>query len=478
MEEKKQKRRIWWKILLAVVLLALAGVGGWLGYLYHIDHTTLGRKLSIYSIDVSERTADEAMKLVQQAFAVEKVTIREEDGGTLETTIEELGYSLNEESLRAALENIQTERRKTFRPVEKQTEYRIGYKADLDEAKAGTVLVSSGFGEKERKPSTDAVIRYDKKKKQYKVISDTLGTEIDEKALFTYVTGKLDEEIREELLGNREVILDKSIYKKPSKTVTKEMKQKVKKLNKRLKIYRSSPVTYTFGDSTEVIDKAKIESWINIGKEKVSLDQDKIREYVYNLAVNYDTIYGPRSFHTSEGTDITVSGNEYGYQIDQEQEFKQLIKDLTSGKAVTREPVYSIRGFKRNGRDDLAGSYIEVSIDRQHLWLYKDGNLVTQTDIVSGAPTPERQTYRGAWPIPFKASPFDLSSQEYGYKVTVKYWMPFVYGQGLHDASWQKAFGGNRYKTGAGSHGCINLPEDQAALIYNTIDAGYPIIIY
>lgn len=31
---------------------------------------------------------------------------------------------------------------------------------------------------------------------------------------------------------------------------------------------------------------------------------------------------------------------------------------------------------------------------------------------------------------------------------------------------------------GAGSHGCINLPTDQAALIYNTIDGGYPIIIY
>ena len=46
------------------------------------------------------------------------------------------------------------------------------------------------------------------------------------------------------------------------------------------------------------------------------------------------------------------------------------------------------------------------------------------------------------------------------------------------DASWQSAFGGNRYKTGHGSHGCINLPEDQAALIYNTIDGGYPIIIY
>ena len=55
--------------------------------------------------------------------------------------------------------------------------------------------------------------------------------------------------------------------------------------------------------------------------------------------------------------------------------------------------------------------------------------------------------------------------------------MPFVYGQGLHDADWQPEFGGDVYKTN-GSHGCINLPPDQAEVIYNAIDGGYPIILY
>lgn len=66
---------------------------------------------------------------------------------------------------------------------------------------------------------------------------------------------------------------------------------------------------------------------------------------------------------------------------------------------------------------------------------------MTETDIVSGAPKAGRETYRGAWPIAYKASPYNLSSQEYGYNVKVNYWMPFVYGQGLHDASWQSSFG-------------------------------------
>ncbi|MCD8015097.1 MAG: L,D-transpeptidase [Lachnospiraceae bacterium] len=57
------------------------------------------------------------------------------------------------------------------------------------------------------------------------------------------------------------------------------------------------------------------------------------------------------------------------------------------------------------------------------------------------------------------------------------YWMPFANGQGLHDATWRSSFGGTLYQT-YGSHGCINLPLAAAATIYNTITAGYPIIIY
>ena len=255
------------------------------------------------------------------------------------------------------------------------------------------------------------------------------------------------------------------------------MKNKVTDLNSQLKKYRSSTVTYTFGNETAVLDSDTITSWLKAEGETLTLDEEAVKAYISELANKYNTIYVPRTFHTSAGTDVTIEGNEYGYRIDQDGEYAQLLEDLKSGTAVTREPVYSKKGYQRNGTDDLAGSYIEVSLDAQHLWLYKDGSLVAETDIVSGKPVKGRETYRGAWPIAYKASPYNLSSSEYGYNVKVNYWMPFVYGQGLHDASWQSSFGGNRYKTN-GSHGCINLPKDQAALIYNTIDAGYPIIIY
>jgi lipoprotein-anchoring transpeptidase ErfK/SrfK len=49
--------------------------------------------------------------------------------------------------------------------------------------------------------------------------------------------------------------------------------------------------------------------------------------------------------------------------------------------------------------------------------------------------------------------------------------MPFNGGIGLHDASWQPWFGGNRYRTN-GSHGCINMPLAAAKTLYANISIG------
>ena len=232
-----------------------------------------------------------------------------------------------------------------------------------------------------------------------------------------------------------------------------------------------------FGDVSETIDSDTIHSWLIVSEDKIEVDSDKVRAYIGELANKYNTVYVSRSFQTSDGQIVTVNNNEYGFSIDQDAEFGQLCTDLQSGTAIQRTPIYEKEGLTRNGTDDLNGSYIEVSLEQQHLWLYKNGELMTDTDIISGLPTEDRATYTGAYSIAYKASPFTLSSNMYGYEVPVNYWMPFVDGQGLHDADWQSEFGGDVYKT-KGSHGCVNLPSDQAEIIYHTIDSGYPIILY
>lgn len=57
--------------------------------------------------------------------------------------------------------------------------------------------------------------------------------------------------------------------------------------------------------------------------------------------------------------------------------------------------------------------------------------------------------------------------------------MPFKGNSvGLHDASWQSAFGGQRYASGYGSHGCINLPTGAAGDLYGLIEVGDVVVVH
>ena len=479
MDKKSIMSRKTLKIVLGICVVAvIAAVAGLFGYTYMADHNTLGRKISVNGLDVSRLNAQEAEDKIIASFENREVTFQEDDQEVYRTTLKDLGYSLNKEDLLSKLTDLQKQREETRKIFPKEENVDLEYQIEQNEEQEKQALDISNFGDKKRKVSTDAEIRYDQDKKEFILVKQKQGTEIDEDKLQTMVETTLNAAFDTAILGDAITVpVNKHVYISPSVTATDDMEVKVTNLNDQLSKYRSTIVTYTFGSETAVLDSDTISSWLKAEGETLSIDEDAVKTYVSDLANKYNTIYVPRTFHTSAGNDVTIEGNEYGYRIDQDAEVAQLLKDLKSGTAVTRDPIYSSSGYQRNGTDDLAGSYIEVSLDVQHLWLYKDGNLVTETDIVSGKPVKGRETYRGAWPIAYKASPYNLTSAEYGYNVKVNYWMPFVYGQGLHDASWQSSFGGNRYKTN-GSHGCINLPKDQAKLIYETIDAGYPIIIY
>ena len=60
----------------------------------------------------------------------------------------------------------------------------------------------------------------------------------------------------------------------------------------------------------------------------------------------------------------------------------------------------------------------------------------------------------------------------------VNNWAYFSQGCGLHDATWQKSFGLERWQAGYGSHGCINLPLSIANQMRSKTSVGDIIIIH
>ena len=122
----------------------------------------------------------------------------------------------------------------------------------------------------------------------------------------------------------------------------------------------------------------------------------------------------------------------------------------------------------------LTDVYVEVDIDNQRLTVYKNGEVVTSTDIVTGNLN-GFQTITGLYYAYNKET--DQWMQGEDYLVFSKYWIGIEGAYGLHDASWRTHFGKDFYVNG-GSHGCVNIPVDAMPEIFDTVEVGDAIILF
>ena len=126
---------------------------------------------------------------------------------------------------------------------------------------------------------------------------------------------------------------------------------------------------------------------------------------------------------------------------------------------------------------NVSGTFVLISIEKQHMWFYKNDKLLVETDVVTGNADGYHNTPRGYYTIYQHNSPAVLVGP--GYECTVSYWMAFCGGCGIHDSTWRSAseYGGNTYKYN-GSHGCVNTPYNAVRTIYNNTRIGTPVIVY
>jgi L,D-transpeptidase catalytic domain len=123
-----------------------------------------------------------------------------------------------------------------------------------------------------------------------------------------------------------------------------------------------------------------------------------------------------------------------------------------------------------------------VSLDDQQMWACDGPALAGASAITSGAyalPNVHDATPTGTWQISAKVTNTYLTGCDNNgcWDDYVHYWMPFDGGYGFHDAPWQSfPFGSAVYATG-GSHGCVHLPEDEAAWVFNWASVGTTVSI-
>lgn len=301
---------------------------------------------------------------------------------------------------------------------------------------------------------------------QYHIVEAEYGNLIDSDKMYELVLDNIYH------LDDTLDIETNKLYVNPE--ITSEDKELVQ-LKNELNKYLESEITYEFGEVTEMIDRDRIHEWLIVSDDlEVSLDESKIKEFVDHIGKTYNTFGKTRTLKTSYGETIEIKGGDYGWWLNRGQEARDLLELLQQGTKTVRKPVY-YQEAAQYGEDDIGDTYVEINLTAQHLFFYKDGELITESDFVSGNISRNYGTPTGTYPLVYKERNATLVGETY--ETPVDYWMPFNGNVGMHDAKWRNTFGGEIYKKN-GSHGCVNLPFKVAQKIYENITPGTAVYCY
>jgi len=442
---------VFFSIILLYLLLSL----------YFINHFFLGTTINGVNVSLKSRRAAEGMLMdhVQEY----SLTLIERNGKKELITGRQIGLRLNESINIGEIFRLQNQ---LLWPVMlfKRSDYNIRDLILYDEALLRERIDQLDCLNKAVIEPRDVSFVY--KNGVYIMQKEAAGNKLNKERLNELIYKSIQ-------AGNAELDLEKEdCYYKPRFThKDKKAQDSLNTLNK----YVSAWIKYKFENRYELVDGNVISRWLIVDdKLDVSINRKAVRDYIKWLANKYDTVGISRSFKSSTGRTIEVTGGLYGWKIDQEAEIKALIKNIEQADKIIKEPVYEQKAVSR-GEDDIGNSYIEINITRQYLWFYKDGRCIVQGAVVTGNPNRGNATVTGTYFVVYKEKDAVLTGP--GYEAKVSYWMPFFGDMGLHDARWRSAFGGEIYKRN-GTHGCVNAPVGLAKKIFENIKEGIPVIIY
>lgn len=353
---------------------------------------------------------------------------------------------------------------------------KIGIRVSYDEKALEQKIAELSCLKAEQTPAENAKLEFDGQK--YVIKPEVYGNAVNKeqlteqiKAYITRFEPQLDM-LKTECYADPKYVKD-----------SKEVKAACDTMNK----YVNASITYPMKEPV-VVDKTLISQWLQVdGEMKVSLNTEAMKQWFTAFGDKYDTQGTTRTFTTPAGKSATVTGGTYGWSIDEDTELVNLQNSIINGKVVTREPAYYAGGVAAaHSGQDWGNTYAEVDMSAQHMWYVQNGQVVLETDVVTGEPIPSRITPEGVYSLMWKQPNATLVGEikpetgEPEYRTPVKYWMQVTSsGVGFHDATWQAAFGGTLYQIpGIGSHGCINMPLDQAGALFQMIEPGTPVIFH
>lgn len=331
-------------------------------------------------------------------------------------------------------------------------------------------------------PSQDAALVYSTDSGAYEIKQEVYGDQISSEAV--------TKAIAEAIAGMEATVsVTEDMLIKPSVLSTDERlasgRDAANAMIKCDVTLKSSSTGVTAGE----VNGDVISQWITFDESFTpTLDEAAMGAWIDNLASAYNTVGTQRTYTRGDGKQVTVSGGVYGWAVDAET-LKTAVRDaIANGTQGDLEIAFTStgNGYTAPGMD--WGAYCDVDLTEQHARYYDaSGNLLWESGVVTGVPDAENATPTGVYwlnnlqtNVSLKG-PIDPETNKPKWDSPVSYWMPFVGNLvGLHDANWQPSwvFSDPSAFYFYGSHGCVNLPVDKAAQLFNIIQIGDAVIVH
>ena len=449
-------------ILLILLILIMAGV-----YVFGVRHfqTHFFPNTRINGIEVGDMTVDDAKYAIQNRIRDYSITVSERNGITETITGDQIYMQYNDDGEIQRCLDSQNPKLWIFKLTRgKSYDVKVGY--TYDKAIIDSVLDQMQCFQSEYEEAPTSAMIVESEDGMYKIQDSQQGTTLDREKTRLAVMQAIE---ATQSTMDFEAL---DLYEKPAVTATdEELNEKVNNVNTMLSTY----IVYDFGDRQFIVDKDLVRQFLRQGEDgNFKLNRDKILEWVRNIAYETDTYAMSHQFRTHSGRTITLAaGGDYGWAMNQEETANELYHSIMNGEQGTKDCIYVYRARDRSSYD-IGDTYAEICIEQQMMWIYKNGEVVAETAVTTGTHSTGQDTPSGCvWAIDGKEA--NAIFPENGARV--KYWLPFENACGIHDAAWRSNFGGTVWLN-AGSGGCVNTPEWAAAIAFDALDVGYPVIVY
>ena len=481
MNNRRKKTLILKIILFILFLVLLAGTEVY--YLRQQQFYTLHffPWTSINGIDVGNLTEDEAQELLEKSIDPYELTLNFRDGETETLTGEEMGYVyLPTKQVQELLSAQETG--KWFLHLSDSKDYTVETPTGFSYEMLGeTVYALPELAADRQKEPVDASLAWNGT--EFEILPEDDGYMLDADLVY---------QAAYEAAKRKDAVLDvtqiEGAYGKASVRSDDELLNR--QAGQLAELLPKCVITYDLPTGEQVLDGSVMINWLAQDKKgNYTIDQETwdkgLDAWFASLCEKADTRGKERTFESAHAGTVTLSGTpDYGWVMEREEEKRWLEEALKNQESSVHTPAFAEQELSSmDDHSGVGGTFIEADLTAQHLWVYSEGEVILETDLVSGMMTEFSHTPDGIWLLDYKETDTTLLGDineegEYGYAEYVYYWMRLNDdGIGLHDATWRDAFGGDIYLSD-GSHGCLNLPLDAAVQIYDFIDSWIPVVIY